>query len=879
MLAHGRKQPKRDIRPGEMFGHLDAHLKQTRTRLAELFKKYDVSGDGELDLLELAALLRDLRLPGVSNADILYFMALMDADGSGTINQDELLSSAKVIAEDGRRMRAAGGHMPEDVLDLLQRISQYIAGNMELVRDVWAGMGSSGNGTLEPTELATFIRRLVKGIGHREQHYLLMHVADMDVAGEALISFADLCICLRVVPPKLPPGYPPYRRGFKHALSSAHARSAMGKVDSRDIQDVWVLTPYLPPYPPRVSRTGSSAQPKQRPYTAGAGTLPTSSAVARQGSGADPAQHLETLQQRQQLLLDPLTSRLYSQPESPQDWPHAVGYVHRAPGPRGAPSPPQPRSRGYSAALGSDAASPHAAPEEMVPFSGEAVLAAGHSFFAEAQRRITSGRMQPRDLFLRYDRNRTGKLDSAQLRRLVTDLMDASATDVQIAYCQAMLECGFDSLSLDAWTDLFLEFTQDEDRSPKGRGGGLSQFVAQELKEMSLALSRQQAMAAAAAVFSRKDAGQTGSLTPLEALSVLRVVAPTLSAAALRRVALEMWMADAEGSGAVTFRTLKQAARAVDVQTPDFVIRCGAWAGSEDKGAVSAVQMLKVAGGGGDGSGAKAPLRNEQPLHSFVLEAFEHKGSRYLIDRRTGLVYEPIPRNAAKWPKPVAVFEKSSIRAIPVDALSGSKVFSSLDILLRRDQSRFLDLFRRASRKSASHRPATNLYGSYSHSSSPSDHDASLLAGDVGNLAKDALGAGKVTPDDAAYVEAVLRLQGFHTISDVQLTDVVKDFASVERCLSSGNLTNEVWFVLSEASEALAKGKEDAFRSFQGADTHNTGSLDLQALPTFLLDLVPILRDREVAILLAHLHGCDFQKRGALSFNELQVALHAVPLN
>eukprot|EP00967_Tisochrysis_lutea_P100189 scaffold149252_cov19-Tisochrysis_lutea.AAC.2 len=37
----------------------------------------------------------------------------MDADGSGTVNQNELLSSAKVIAEDGRRMRAAGGHMPE----------------------------------------------------------------------------------------------------------------------------------------------------------------------------------------------------------------------------------------------------------------------------------------------------------------------------------------------------------------------------------------------------------------------------------------------------------------------------------------------------------------------------------------------------------------------------------------------------------------------------------------------------------------------------------------------------------------------------------------------------------------------------------------------
>jgi hypothetical protein len=67
--------------------------------------------------------------------------------------------------------------VPQDVIDLLQRISQYIAGNMSTVRDVWAGMGSARNGVLEPTELAAFIRRLVKGIGHRELHYLIMHMA------------------------------------------------------------------------------------------------------------------------------------------------------------------------------------------------------------------------------------------------------------------------------------------------------------------------------------------------------------------------------------------------------------------------------------------------------------------------------------------------------------------------------------------------------------------------------------------------------------------------------------------------------------------------------------------------------------------------------
>jgi hypothetical protein len=37
----------------------------------------------------------------------------------------------------------------------------------------------------------------------------------MDVAGDAQFDFNALCICLRVVPPKLPPGYAPYQPGFK----------------------------------------------------------------------------------------------------------------------------------------------------------------------------------------------------------------------------------------------------------------------------------------------------------------------------------------------------------------------------------------------------------------------------------------------------------------------------------------------------------------------------------------------------------------------------------------------------------------------------------------------------------------------------------------
>jgi hypothetical protein len=65
--------PKKVLRPAELFTTLDTYLKTSRTKLGDLFAQYDGDRDGELTLRELAALLRDLRLPDVTKADILYF--------------------------------------------------------------------------------------------------------------------------------------------------------------------------------------------------------------------------------------------------------------------------------------------------------------------------------------------------------------------------------------------------------------------------------------------------------------------------------------------------------------------------------------------------------------------------------------------------------------------------------------------------------------------------------------------------------------------------------------------------------------------------------------------------------------------------------------
>jgi len=77
----------------------------------------------------------------------------------------------------------------------------------------------------------------------------------MDVVGEALISFSELCICLRVVPPKLPRFYPPYPKGFKHSGSAP--------ASSRDASKEWRLQEFLHRYVCMcvcVTLTGSSPQ-------------------------------------------------------------------------------------------------------------------------------------------------------------------------------------------------------------------------------------------------------------------------------------------------------------------------------------------------------------------------------------------------------------------------------------------------------------------------------------------------------------------------------------------------------------------------------------------------------------------------------------------
>lgn len=67
---------------------------------------------------------------------------------------------------------------------------------------------------------------------------------------------------------------------------------------------------------------------------------------------------------------------------------------------------------------------------------------------------------------------------------------------------------------------------------------------------------------------------------------------------------------------------------------------------------------------------------------------------RYLIDRRTGTVYEPIGRDTA-WPRPMGTFDRNKrILNLKPAAASSADLFTALDLYLRKERVRFSDLFR-----------------------------------------------------------------------------------------------------------------------------------------------------------------------------------------
>ncbi|KAL6610726.1 hypothetical protein ACP70R_040695 [Stipagrostis hirtigluma subsp. patula] len=137
-----------------------SQLKQLR----EIFRRFDMDGDGSLTQLELAALLRSLGLRP-NGDEVRALLAGMDADGNGAVEFEEL---AAAIAP-------------------LLTTQTHLVDQAQLL-EVFRAFDRDGNGYISAAELARSMARLGQPLTFEE---LTRMMRDADADGDGVISFPE----------------------------------------------------------------------------------------------------------------------------------------------------------------------------------------------------------------------------------------------------------------------------------------------------------------------------------------------------------------------------------------------------------------------------------------------------------------------------------------------------------------------------------------------------------------------------------------------------------------------------------------------------------------------------------------------------------------
>ena len=151
----------------------------------------------------------------------------MDIDGNGRVSYDELLQTAKQSLEATKKMDDAAGYMPDDVIQVLDRVSQMCITSPAAVRKAFDRVDRRRTGSLDPLGIAEFLRELFKDLRPRDIHYLLQYLASLDVDGDGLLSFSELMTSLHAVTPRTNSKIAgSYTQGFSKPKTSAYSQRA-----------------------------------------------------------------------------------------------------------------------------------------------------------------------------------------------------------------------------------------------------------------------------------------------------------------------------------------------------------------------------------------------------------------------------------------------------------------------------------------------------------------------------------------------------------------------------------------------------------------------------------------------------------------------------
>jgi len=171
----------------------------------------------------------------------------MDIDGNGRVSYDELLQTAKQSLEATKKMDDANGYLPEDILQILDRVSQMCITSPAAVRKAFDRIDRRKTGSLDPTGVAELLRELFRDLRPRDVHYLLQYLAFLDVDGDGLVTFSELMTSLHAVTPKTTSKIAggPFTPGFSYPKPSGYHPSRVKEPAKKiSYSKLWDLDEY-----------------------------------------------------------------------------------------------------------------------------------------------------------------------------------------------------------------------------------------------------------------------------------------------------------------------------------------------------------------------------------------------------------------------------------------------------------------------------------------------------------------------------------------------------------------------------------------------------------------------------------------------------------
>ena len=621
---------------------LDAHLKTHQRRIQDVFDEVDADGNGYLDQRELMRLLAGL-FPGqgVSEAETLSFMTMLDADGDGHVTLSEILACV-------RNLHGAANGSDDSMTDAMIRLAQIVSDNGQTVENLFSRMDVNKNGKLDPPELMRLFDILLPGTTLVEKQQLLRNmIGTLDLDGDAKLNLDEMRQGLRLV--RLVKVRPEDRSELSTPKTPATGRTHAATPRGRQTA---ATTPKSPSKMRTVAATNRGRS--KSAAVAKKATTTTSSRSTTSTPTAAPLKYPFPADDEWELEEVRVDGRVYLVDESTD----AKAVYHNCREDRGE----------WPVLAG------RLAPRTSL-VSAARIIAGGSRgpahIFNALDAFLKEKHLYLRDLFDQHDFNRDGSLDAHELVPFVMKIVpDATTAEVKyfgmmcdinndghITYeelLQAIRECLDAAKTMDAQSDTV-------------------PLVMRELRDF-MATNNVNART----VFEACDLNSNGTLEYHELQDMIRTLKPGVNGTEMRHLIASLHTVDVDGDGNVTYPELLRGLRLAKIKRVP-----------EGYDALRAKEQEERSRGTGKISEKKKPKHE----HDWTLHKLRAGKKTFLLDPETHEVYYDC--KAGQWPVMYGRYDDVTCTLLPrhKEGASRKDLFHELDEFLKDHRRKLRDVF------------------------------------------------------------------------------------------------------------------------------------------------------------------------------------------